>query len=63
MSKTIETTLFKKRFADAVIAVLCAVMLAAIGIMHLKNTATPVTIPSAIKMEWAADSTWTGGWR
>ena len=56
--------LFNERVTDTIIALLCAFMLIAIGIMHTQNhISSPVTIPSAIKMEWVVDSTWTGGWR
>lgn len=63
MNKTIDY-IFKEKLSDAIIAILCAFMLMAIGIMHTqKHISSPVTIPSAIKMEWVADSTWTGGWK
>lgn len=55
---------FKEKLSDALIALICAFMLIAIGIMHTRqHTSSPVTIPAAIEMQWASDSSWTGGWK
>lgn len=56
--------LFNKRVTDTIIALLCAFMLMAIGIMHTRqHISSPVTIPAAIEMRWSADTSWTGGWK
>lgn len=61
--RTIDSTI-KCKVADAVIAIICAFMLIAIGIMHTqKHISSPVTIPAAIEMRWSADTSWTGGWK
>lgn len=55
---------FKEKMSDAIIAILCAFMLIAIGIIHSRqHISSSVTIPAAIEMRWASDSSWTGGWR
>lgn len=56
--------LFNERVTDTIIALLCAFMLIAIGIIHTRqHISSPVTIPAAIEMRWASDSSWTGGWK
>lgn len=61
--RTIDSTI-KCKVADAVIALICAFMLIAIGIIHTRqHISSPVTIPTAIEMRWASDSSWTGGWK
>lgn len=63
MNKMIEC-FFKEKLSDAIIAILCAFMLISIGIMHTRqHISSPVTIPAAIEMRWASDSSWTGGWK
>lgn len=56
--------IFKEKLSDAIIAILCAFMLIVIGMIHTRqHISSPVTIPAAIEMQWAADSSWTGGWK
>lgn len=56
-----DSTIQQSKTNPLLLALLCAMLLIGIAYLHTHHVIRPVTIPQAVELRWAADTTW-GNW-